>query len=698
MKLSICMMVKDEEKNLERCIKSLQPIMEMIDSELIIVDTGSRDSSIEIAKKYTDRLYFHEWNNNFSEMRNLTISYAKGEWILIVDADEEWINLNCISEFLNSDKESNFKSASFKAVNYKDFDFEDKAYCTTLRLFRNNGIFKYDGAVHNIPIYELPTKNFEPLVIKHYGYNMKDKELMEKKFARTATLLKSELLKDPNNIYYRFQLSVSYLQHGDIKESLQEAIKAYNEVIIHNLNKREYLYIYYQLAVTYFKNGKFSASEIACKEGISVCDDYMDLWFCMAQSQKLLGNYENASGSYFKYIELLENYHNLPISNDASIGSYSMENRDDAYYGMAQISFEKEEYESALKYLLKMNKIFDFQGSIKILIYSYIKLNNYEEIRNIYLERICKDEENLKNQFEIILEEKSKLISTEDKFGLNKLFSSIENNYGILNFLRISFEENIDTTFSKLDYFMEEFNLNECPDFYGEIIYISLKINRGLNEILNSLYEDNINRFMQYLSENHDDSKKLILAYLDNLDDEGENIFIVKTRIILYRYILITSELEENYRNYFLKYLKYGVEYIQSIYNDEVLRMESKLILRNSEELFFVFIYKAFKHRNKDNLKYIEYLKKALNEYPIMKNGIKLLNEEMKNENIEQNPEFEIYKQKVKTTIKELIDTSKVNEAQLIIKEYESIVKGDIEILLFKSKIAVMSAKTKPET
>jgi glycosyltransferase involved in cell wall biosynthesis len=83
MKLSICMIIKDEETNLERCLSSLIPLMNKIESELIIVDTGSTDKSPEIAKKYTDKVYFHEWNNNFYDMRNISIGYAKGEWVFI---------------------------------------------------------------------------------------------------------------------------------------------------------------------------------------------------------------------------------------------------------------------------------------------------------------------------------------------------------------------------------------------------------------------------------------------------------------------------------------------------------------------------------------------------------------------------------------------------------------------------------------
>ena len=82
MKLSIAMMVKNEEKYLQECLEALQPLREAVDSELIIVDTGSEDRTVEIARQFTDKVYFHRWNNDFAAMRNKTIEYAT-EWLLI---------------------------------------------------------------------------------------------------------------------------------------------------------------------------------------------------------------------------------------------------------------------------------------------------------------------------------------------------------------------------------------------------------------------------------------------------------------------------------------------------------------------------------------------------------------------------------------------------------------------------------------
>ena len=92
MVLSIVLMVKNEEKFLEKTLTALNVLREKIDCELIILDTGSTDKTVQIAQKFTDKVYFAKWNNDFASMRNESIKYATGEWLLIIDADEVLIN------------------------------------------------------------------------------------------------------------------------------------------------------------------------------------------------------------------------------------------------------------------------------------------------------------------------------------------------------------------------------------------------------------------------------------------------------------------------------------------------------------------------------------------------------------------------------------------------------------------------------
>ena len=83
--ISLCMIAKDEEKLLEKC---LNPIKDAVD-EIIIVDTGSKDKTKEIAKKFTNKLCNFEWCDDFSKARNFSISKATKDWILILDLDEK---------------------------------------------------------------------------------------------------------------------------------------------------------------------------------------------------------------------------------------------------------------------------------------------------------------------------------------------------------------------------------------------------------------------------------------------------------------------------------------------------------------------------------------------------------------------------------------------------------------------------------
>jgi len=91
------MIVKNESSTLETCLNSAKKHLD----EIIIVDTGSTDNTIEIAKKFTDYVYDFKWCNDFSAARNFSLKKAKGDWIIILDADEiindnDWIKIKKI--------------------------------------------------------------------------------------------------------------------------------------------------------------------------------------------------------------------------------------------------------------------------------------------------------------------------------------------------------------------------------------------------------------------------------------------------------------------------------------------------------------------------------------------------------------------------------------------------------------------------
>ena len=211
--LSICMIVKNEEQNLRRCLDSL-PLIHREWCELIIVDTGSTDSTKRIALEYTGLVFEHKWQNSFSEARNLSISYAKGRWAMVIDADEQLTqdSLEFLERFLVNPN-SVQRPTGFVTVR----SFTNKA-CTNYsdgllqRLFLNSEEFCFEGAVHNRPTSPAPYAFLPQIVLNHFGYIFEGNEDLkqEKVVGRSLPLLLESYEKDRTDMHNLVHLIKTY--------------------------------------------------------------------------------------------------------------------------------------------------------------------------------------------------------------------------------------------------------------------------------------------------------------------------------------------------------------------------------------------------------------------------------------------------------------------------------------------------------
>jgi len=225
--LSICMMVKDEAENLKRLLPSLEGIAD----ELIVVDTGSTDDTMKIVKSAGAKIFEHPWEDDFSKHRNQSISYATGDWIFIVDADEELFLENAASKgslkawlaqlpddcmsvgVVLSDVQQNTQAMRFNSV----------------RLFRN-GAIKYSGIIHNTPTITKgkPDAVLCPFVrLNHYGYDLTPEKQVQKR-KRTEGLLLRRLDAKPDDVVALFYLIQAYTAYGEFKRA-SEYIDRYVE-------------------------------------------------------------------------------------------------------------------------------------------------------------------------------------------------------------------------------------------------------------------------------------------------------------------------------------------------------------------------------------------------------------------------------------------------------------------------------------
>lgn len=221
--ISLCMIVKNESRQLKRCLQSVQNIV----SEMIIVDTGSIDNTVEIAQSMGAKVYHHVWEDSFSKARNHSLNYATGSWILILDGDE-LLSADCTS-LLHS---LNYEDLSIEAFSFEIINFTSDLAIKTeagvidqIRLFRNHPNHRYDGLVHNqllnsqshLPLREQATQ----IQILHYGYTPTVWKAQNKD-ARIS-LHEEAVAEDPDNHYIRY----NYGNHLKILKRYHEALEQF---------------------------------------------------------------------------------------------------------------------------------------------------------------------------------------------------------------------------------------------------------------------------------------------------------------------------------------------------------------------------------------------------------------------------------------------------------------------------------------
>jgi glycosyltransferase involved in cell wall biosynthesis len=223
MKISVAMMVKNEEANLGRCLKSVLAIF----PEIIVLDTGSSDKTVEIAQKYTRHVYHQSWQDNFALHRNKSFSYATGDWIIQIDADEELMfdkpeYAAALIEFLKKVPD-NIHACALLLKDWRESKKKFMAEHDVVRVFRN-GKVKYKRRIHNEPVYKgdailIPNG----IWLKHYGYDLTP-EQTEAKAKRTIGLLELSLKEDPKDYPSLFYLAQAYASwKNDADKALEYA-------------------------------------------------------------------------------------------------------------------------------------------------------------------------------------------------------------------------------------------------------------------------------------------------------------------------------------------------------------------------------------------------------------------------------------------------------------------------------------------
>lgn len=365
MKLTIGMIVKNEEKYLERCLNRIKPILDNVDSELIITDTGSVDRTVEIAKRYTDKVLYLEWINDFAAARNTAIDSGTGEWFMFIDADEIFKSCDNIIGFFNSGEYKKFNSASFVIHNIIDENDESKfTDFNAPRLTKKLSDTKFVGAIHEtLNTYGFPIRKLDDIA-DHYGYIETDKEKTKEKFKRNIGLLKKKFdeegSSDPLIYPQLFECCLSGEQYDEAERYLELGIewaKANSRTL---------------LAALYCKKAFYLVAKKRYEESLAICNEYyclgnkflntvktskMEMTAIKAFAQYKTGRYDDAEISFCSFFD---------VFNEVKRGK---SDRDETYSLDVRASTESEYLSNVCNYLkcvLKGTK-HNYQKIVKVL-------------------------------------------------------------------------------------------------------------------------------------------------------------------------------------------------------------------------------------------------------------------------------------------------------------------------------------------
>jgi len=219
--LSLCMIVKDEEAVLSRCLNSVRDIVD----EIIIVDTGSADATKEIAKSLGARVFDYPWDDDFSSARNFSLDRATGAWILVLDADE-FLAPGSKEEFIKLLQDDGAEGYFIRIVSLlgESSDFET-CEDMVVRLFRNRPEYRFRGAIHEQvrpAIAGLAGENAlkkAPAAICHDGY-LSAVIHKKGKVRRNSGVIKKALDANPANPFLLYSLGCEHLITDDFQGAL----------------------------------------------------------------------------------------------------------------------------------------------------------------------------------------------------------------------------------------------------------------------------------------------------------------------------------------------------------------------------------------------------------------------------------------------------------------------------------------------
>lgn len=314
--LSLCMIVRDEEEMLPDCLRSAAGVVD----EVAILDTGSRDRTIEIARGFGARVETFPWPGDFSKARNESLRHARGEWILILDADE----------ILQPDGKAGL-AGRLKAADVDVLTAEvlnpmrggmGTGTLVSERLFRNGRGFHYEGRVHNQLMPRGPSRP-SGLRILHKGYALSP-EKMDAKNRRTTALLEQQIAEHPQDPFARMNLAVQYIlqeRHAEAVDPARLAAEGFRSRPASPERDFARALSLDLLGLALAGVGRPDEGIAAFREALRTVPAMPDAWFDLAWTLQSAGKAAEAREAYEGYFRAVDEWRRAPVFSNFMLRS-----------------------------------------------------------------------------------------------------------------------------------------------------------------------------------------------------------------------------------------------------------------------------------------------------------------------------------------------------------------------------------------
>jgi hypothetical protein len=303
------MIVRDEEANITRAIRSAKPFVD----EIIVVDTGSRDGTATLAVELGAAVYSIAWTG-FADARNVAIERCRRPWIFMLDADEELVD-SCgpLVRLVGETRE--LRLHQIQQINY--VQGREPVNVPIVRLFPNRRELRFQGVVHErlVATGLAVDAHMSPISVHHWGAdaNFDPHSIKNQQY---RNILEERVATYPEDIESQLHLGIVWLRMGQFMMAYEQLCSCLSKTTGHE----GFLPILFEsLAVVSYELGRYEMAVAYCRQGLNSAPDFPPLYYNMALAQLRSGKPGEALQNAHRAVSATASYKGV-LPFDASIG------------------------------------------------------------------------------------------------------------------------------------------------------------------------------------------------------------------------------------------------------------------------------------------------------------------------------------------------------------------------------------------